>query len=103
MNGSLRIRTKYRDQFRSILGNSVYKTGIASAEYKFDSKNLRKFSLGLYSFFDTAGDSQFTTNSYNLNAAVVQNLGNPDAAHHEIGIGFNVGLITRSIDFKSLI
>ena len=44
-DGQLRFSLKYRDQWRSILGDDSFRTGVASAEYKFSGGEKRKFNL----------------------------------------------------------
>jgi len=101
-DGSLRIRTQYRDQWRSLFGSSAYKTGIAAVDYNFDTEKLKKFNLGAHAIVDRAGDANLTTTTYSLTSSVVQHLGNPDAAHHQIGLGFEFGLLKRTIEIEPL-
>ena len=101
--GTLRLRAKYRDQWRSILGDDAFVSGVASAEYKFAKGDQRKISVGFHTLHDRAGEAVFTTNSYNLSAAVIQNLGDPAAAHHNLSVGFSIGLASKKLDLDGLI
>jgi type IX secretion system PorP/SprF family membrane protein len=100
-DGQLRLRTQYRNQWRSLLGDSSYKTSAISGEYKFPAGSVRKFSIGALALQDKAGSLDFTHNSMNLSTSVIQYLGSPDKSTHSIAFGVNAGLITRKIDFEN--
>ena len=100
-DGMLRLRAQHRNQWRSILKDNSYKTNAVSAEYKFANASTRKISVGAFYIKDKAGSLDFRTGSINLATSVVQNLGNPDEAHHSIALGFNVGWASSKIDFEN--
>jgi hypothetical protein len=97
----LRIRAQHRDQWRSILKESAYKTTVVSGEYKFSGASARKISVGTFFFQDKAGSLDFRTQGFHLTTSVVQPLGNPYKANHSIAIGCNVGWGTRKIDLEN--
>ncbi len=98
--GSLRIRTKYRNQWASIFVNSAYRTSAASFEYKFNEGSNRKISIGAHTILDKAGQV-FSSNSFNFSTSVSQSLGDIKAAHHTISLGFNLGASTKKIDLDN--
>ena len=99
--GSLRFRAKTRNQWESVLGPNSYKTNAAAIEYKFAQGGKRKFSAGFHTLFDRAGGAQ-KSQSYNLTASVIQNLGNPEKSHHTLALGFSGGIVGRQIDLNNL-
>jgi type IX secretion system PorP/SprF family membrane protein len=98
--GMMRFQAKYRNGHANILGENSFRTMAASAEYKFAQGEKRKLSLGYYSLLDKAGSLELRNNRHQLSAAVSQYLGDPQAAHHILSIGFNGGLGSRSINLK---
>ena len=100
-DGLLRLRAKYRDQWRSLLKDNSYKTSAASVEYKFSNGTTRKISVGALCYKDKAGSLDFKNNAINFSTSVVQNLGDPDQILHSIAIGLNVGLANRKIDYDN--
>jgi type IX secretion system PorP/SprF family membrane protein len=98
-DGLLRLRAQHRNQWRSLLKASSYKTNAVSAEYKFSGAGTRKISAGALYIHDKAGSLDFRTGSINLTASVVQLLGSPENPHHSIAMGINVGWAGRKIDF----
>lgn len=101
-DGLLRLRAQYRNQWRSLLKDNAYKTSAVSAEYRFSNAGDREISVGALFINDKAGNLDFRNNSINLATSVVQNLGNPDKAHHAIAIGFNVGWVNGKLDLKNV-
>lgn len=97
--GNIRLRTKYRDQWRALLGKNAFNTSAASFEYKFNEGSKRKLSLGMHALLDNAGQS-LSTNSYNLSTSISQNLGDTKDAHHNISLGFNLGVVTKKLDLE---
>lgn len=95
-DGLLRLRAQHRNQWRSLLGANSYKTSAVSAEYKFSNTSTRKISIGALFINDKAGSLDFRNGSINFSTSVVQNLGNPDKAHHSIALGFNVGWASKN-------
>lgn len=89
--GLMRVRGKYRNQWESILGEYAYRTHAVSAEYNFKDGNNRRVSIGAFGITDVAGRSRYRTNNLQISGAVNQYLGNKEARHHEIGIGFSAG------------
>jgi len=100
--GEFRFGLKYRDQWRSILQEDAFKTGVASAEYKLAKGDKRKISLGFYTLLDKAGESDFTTNSYQISSSIIQNIGNPEDAHHSIAVGVQLGMVAQKVDVTQL-
>jgi type IX secretion system PorP/SprF family membrane protein len=96
-DGLVRLRSKYRNQWQSLLKNNSYKTSAASFEYNFTKSNPRKFSAGFYTILDQAGQLDFRTNSFNFTTSVIQNLGDPEKSHHQIAIGLNAGMANRKV------
>ena len=102
-DGEIRFRIKYRDQGRSVLKDNSYKTRGASLEYKLPVGNKRKFNVGFHSVHDKAGTLSFRNGSYNLSTAVIQNLGDPESAHHSIAVGITAGIGTKKINWEDAI
>ncbi len=100
-DGLLRLRAQHRNQWRSLLGANSYKTSAVSAEYKFSNTSTRKISIGALFINDKAGSLDFRNGSINFSSSVVQNLGNPDKAHHSIALGFNVGWASKKLDYEN--
>ncbi len=100
--GLLRFRAKYRDQWRSVLEKSAYKTSAVSFEYKFKKGSKRKLSIGTHSILESAGQSS-SGNSFNFSTSISQNLGNVKRAHHKLALGFNLGIATNKLDLDKII
>jgi type IX secretion system PorP/SprF family membrane protein len=100
-NGLVRLRGKYRNQWRSLLGKNSYKTSAISAEYKFPSDRLRQISVGALLLGDRAGSLDFRNTTFKISTSIIQHLGKPDNFRHTIGIGLNVGLTHSTFDVEN--
>lgn len=99
IDGQLRLRTQYRDQWRSIYKDAGYKTATVSADFKFRNANIRKINIGALFFRDKAGSLDFVNEGIYVSSSIFQPLGNPDNSHHSIAIGLNAGWASRKINF----
>ena len=99
-DGMMRFRGKYRNQFQSSLRDASFKTSAVSAEYKFNNGESRDLSLGAYGIIDKKGSLDLTDQSLNLSSSIVQRLGKSEKGNHFVGVGINLGLAQRSIDYS---
>jgi len=100
--GSMRLLAKYRNQYSPIPETNAIHTGFVSVEYKFNSKNSRKFNIGLYSFYDRSGEIGFTKTNQSISGSMIQNFGDPLGSHHEVSIGVRIGFGHRSLNPEEL-
>ncbi len=98
-NGDVRFVGNYRNQWFTVPVN--YNTVSISADMNlFQLKNHDKIGGGLSFYYDRAGDSRFTSIQALAHFSYLLNFGKDDK--HTIGVGFNVGVGNRTVQYQYL-
>jgi len=102
-SGNYRVAVNYRDQWRGALDNSL-STFSAAGDLKFlmnDRLNRPDIAAGGFMFFsDNVSDFDLNTNQIALAGAYHKSL--DQNFDHYIGLGVQIGLIQRSINYEDL-
>lgn len=97
-NGSYRYTAIYRNQWASV--TVPYSTISASADVNFTSNSNDLFGMGILTYSDRAGDSKFTTNSFDLSLAYAKCLDRYKKAY--MNFGLQVGYTESYLDYTNL-
>lgn len=100
IDGDFRIFANYRNQWSSIM-SSPYKTTAFSVDAPMlgeKPSNGSFFGLGLNVFSDTAGESMYKSNSYNVSVNYCLEIG----TQKFLSFGVKGGYLQRNIDYSSL-
>lgn len=101
-NGKFRVAANYRNQWFSFLKSSSFTTYAGSFDMRLLQKKLRydRFGVGVHVFNDRAGDGALTNLTVMAGAAYHKVL--DEASRFSLGLGANVGITQRRIDFTKL-
>ena len=103
-NGSVRVGVQYRDQWNSPL-DAAFKTYAASGDLKYRLKFYNQTSqdllgIGIQFVNDRVEGIDFNTSMISLSTAFHKSLNN--RYQHYLGIGFQVGVIQKNVNYEQL-
>ena len=97
-NGSYRYTSVYRNQWASV--TVPYSTISASVDINFTSSDNNLLGIGLLTYSDKAGDSKFTTNSFDLSISYAKCLDRYKKAY--LNFGLQTGYTESYINYSAL-
>ncbi|MFM7016432.1 MAG: PorP/SprF family type IX secretion system membrane protein [Bacteroidota bacterium] len=101
IDGKFRATANYRDQWAYV--SAPFKTSTLAVDFALNQKKKNFFGAGILGIYDKTGTGELTNKSVYASGAYHLHFGKADTPKHYLHIGFQAGLVSKSVNFNKLI